>query len=289
MATSTVSKVSDNSTDANFIAWSKAISDAFIAFGWTRTADTGQINWGTVTRPVSGNVAQGYEVFAFNDTLQATAPYFLKIEYGSGGAVNNPGLWLTLGTGTNGAGSLSGTVTARLQVAAPSNVNATHVCKFAGDNSRFVCALWPEYNSASNHIAFGIERTHNADGDDTATAAVLFAATASIKNIMVCPNAGTGGAPTAETSFGTLTPISASSVRGTNFGLFYIYPFLGPALNPIRNAAVYFNAEITANMEISGSLYGEAHNLYTIGGSTGGYSRGSGTDNTNSRLAIRYD
>lgn len=289
MGTSTVSKVCDNSTDANFISWAKAISDAFIAFGWTRTADTGQINWGTVTRPLSGNTAQGYEIFALNDTLQATAPFYLKIEYGSGSSTNNPGLWLTLGTGTNGAGALSGTTTARLQVGCPSSVNAVQTCKFAGDNNRFVCALWPEYNNASNLIAFGIERTHDGDGDDTDTAAVVFAVTTSIKNVMVCPTAGTGAAPATESALGVLTPTAASSVRGTAFGLFYIYPFLGPALNPLRNAAVYFNGEITANLEISADLYGIAHNLYTIGGSSGSYSRGSSSDNTNSRLAIRYE
>jgi hypothetical protein len=289
MATATVNKIYDNSSDANFVSWAQAISTQLAAMGWVQTADTGQINWGTVTRPTATNTAQGYEVWRLDDTLQATKPFFAKIEYGSGSSANHPAVWITVGTGTNGAGTLTGTVTARQQLAAGGNIAAAQVCKFSGANNRFVCALAPEYNNAANMIAFGFERTHDSAGADTGTALIFFGIGGSTKVVMVCPEAGTGAAPATENGFGCLTPLSATSVRGTEFGVFPVFPFLGKMLNPLRNLVVYFNNEITANLNITATHYGTAHTFYTVGGSVGSYSRGSGSDSTASRPALRFE
>ena len=52
MTAITTSTYPDNSTDANFRLWSKAISDS-IGTAWTQTSDSGQINFATVTRPLA--------------------------------------------------------------------------------------------------------------------------------------------------------------------------------------------------------------------------------------------
>lgn len=289
MATATVSKFYDNSIDANFISWAKTISDQFTAFGWTKVADTGNINWASMTRPTGANTAQGYEIWAPNDALQATDAFMLKIEYGGGASPLYPSIWVTMGNGSNGSGTLSGNVTARVQLQANGNVAAAQTMRFSGAANRFVCALAPEYNSAANMIALGFERTHDSTGADIAGGMCFFGIGSAVKTQSLCPSTGTGAAPASENSLGAMTPLSAASVRGTQFGVYPIFPFLGAMLNPLRNALVYFNNEITANVPVTATHYGVGTNLYTIGGSVGNFSRGTGSDAVNSRLAIRFE
>jgi hypothetical protein len=102
--------VSSFTTDAKFRTWGLAMSTAMQAAGFVKTADTGQINWVTVTKPVATNTQAGYEIYRFDDDLQATAPIFFRVGYGSGGTAsgNSPATWITIGTATDGAGTISG-------------------------------------------------------------------------------------------------------------------------------------------------------------------------------------
>src|SRR3954447_6998637 len=98
--------------DVQFRDCVQKIRDGITGLGWVRTSDTGQIDPTTVLKPAASTPA-GYDIFRFDDALQATAPFFLKIEYGLGSGTNVFGWWVTVGTGTNGAGSLIGNVNAR--------------------------------------------------------------------------------------------------------------------------------------------------------------------------------
>jgi hypothetical protein len=52
-----------------------------------------------------------YAVYRMADALQATAPIFMRITYGSGNFGTGtpvPAFWVTLGTGSNGAGVITG-------------------------------------------------------------------------------------------------------------------------------------------------------------------------------------
>jgi hypothetical protein len=211
------------------------------------------------------------------------------VEYGSGAGALFPSVWITAGVATTGAGALTGNTTVRQQLQANGSVSTAQVMKFAGSNNRFLCLLAPEFNSAQNAIFFAIERTHNDDGSDNDTGAALVFFGSGVKNQQLLPKAGTGAAPTVELGWGCITPLSASSVRGTDFGLFPVFPFLGRMLNPMKSVLVYFNAEITAGVPISASHYGGAMTLYTVGGATGNFSRGAGTDSANSRFAVRFE
>lgn len=110
----------DHTSAATFRAYGLAISNAIAAAGWVKTADTGQIDWATVANPGTNTVA-GYEIWRMADSLQATRPVFMKVEYGRN-QQGGPGIWLTVGTATDGAGTLSasgsfpGTLFNRVQV-----------------------------------------------------------------------------------------------------------------------------------------------------------------------------
>jgi len=109
MGTDTRQVVMLQTTDAEFRTWVAAMIDQLNDIGLTQTADTGQINTTTVLKPAGVSASQGYAIFRFNDALQATAPIYLKIEFGSGaGAATNPQIWTTWSSATDGAGTLGG-------------------------------------------------------------------------------------------------------------------------------------------------------------------------------------
>lgn len=111
MGTSTFSNSFSNSTDALFRSWGKAFTDALDAAGFTRAADTGQVNWATVTAPLASNTVAGYAIYYLNDSLHATAPVYVRFEFGTGffsGGVAYPRVNVIVGKSTNGAGVLAG-------------------------------------------------------------------------------------------------------------------------------------------------------------------------------------
>jgi hypothetical protein len=110
MTTQTWSTVIDHSSDANFRIWGNELKTKLAAAGLVQTADTGQINWVTVTRPAT-NTDAGYEIWRMNDTQQATAPIFFKIFYGTANGAGTPRIRVQMGQGSNGSGTLTGIVT----------------------------------------------------------------------------------------------------------------------------------------------------------------------------------
>lgn len=108
MATNFYDTILESTTDAQFRSWGLAFHNSLIAVGLTNTADTGQIDFTTVLIPAPG-ASGGYKIYRFNDALQASAPIFIRIDYGidaSGAAV--PQMWVQIGTATDGAGTLTG-------------------------------------------------------------------------------------------------------------------------------------------------------------------------------------
>jgi hypothetical protein len=155
------------STDAGFRTWAQKIHDALTAIGLTQTADTGQINLSTVTRPGSNDTAGGYEIWRFNDTLQATYPIFIKIEYGMNTvASNQPSLWITVGTGSNGSGTISGNPIARRQFAISAATNSDGESGFTYVDGVFAFALHGQIDVNTGRGGhFLLERFRDRDGN----------------------------------------------------------------------------------------------------------------------------
>ena len=111
MATSVWSTPLDHSSNAGFQAWYGELLAQLIAINaalFVQHTDTGQLGAGAA-RPAI-NTAAGYWIFKFDD---GQTILYLKIEPGTGGSAAVPMIWLTVGTGTNGAGTLTGIVTTR--------------------------------------------------------------------------------------------------------------------------------------------------------------------------------
>jgi hypothetical protein len=293
MAAVTMDLVLSNSTDATFRGWGKAISDRLAAFGSVKTADTGQIDWTTVLTPNTSSQMRGYEVWRMADALQAQAPVFMKIEYGSGGLTVAPGLAVTLATGSNGAGTLAGQVGARVALVTSTDMTtAPWRCVFSGDPGRLGFCLAVNKDDPSNCTWLVVERTKDASGADTAEGVFRCGMATISPHQQLLPF--TGIIPPQEMSIGCMGPGAGTGALGSEVVLYPINPFNIEMKNPIRGAAGYFKADIPQDYTVQGNLYGLTQTFYTIGHAvcgpftrpTGGYS-GSGA--TWNGLALRYE
>ena len=112
----------DQTTDVAYRAWVTEFINALTSGAWSlggvqfsafqQTADTGQLTsaaLSTAVRPAI-NTATGYVVMKFTDTQAPLCNIFIKIEFGSGNPNTNPSIWFTVGTQTDGAGTIGGTI-----------------------------------------------------------------------------------------------------------------------------------------------------------------------------------
>ena len=170
MANSIFSATMSNATTATFRAWGSALSSQ-IAKMLTRVVQTGDIDWATVTTPITATTFAGSEVYRFNDALQSTAPLFLKFEYGTGANLVSSGLRLTVGKSADGAGNIGGVLLAATTVAGYSGALAPSNCYTSGVGSWFALSLAPAENGGGSLLY--IERSVNSGGTPTGDALLV--------------------------------------------------------------------------------------------------------------------
>ena len=132
MSRELISTTQDYSVQANWTAWADGIHNAILNRGWLATSDTGQVNTATVTVPTSGADA-GYRLYKTNDGVGDQ--FFLKIVYGRSTSVRHPSSKWQLGTGSDGAGNLTGNLSNTFHMIGPLNDPGTVVWRalVAGD------------------------------------------------------------------------------------------------------------------------------------------------------------
>jgi hypothetical protein len=138
MTTAAWSSQPSSTNDTTYRQAGSELSARLATVGLVQTADTGQINWATVTWPPNNTVG-GYEIWRFNDALQGTNPIFIKINYGTGNSSSPYPLRLTVqvGQGSNGSGTLTGTLSAANVIQQDNNPVGTsavnsYLCHVAG-------------------------------------------------------------------------------------------------------------------------------------------------------------
>lgn len=161
------------SGNVDFQTWCQGIHAQLAACGMVQTADTGQINNTTVARPAGTNASAGYEIWRFNDTTatngQTTNPLYFKLEYGTYTSNTAPSLWTTVGTGSDGAGNITGATIPRQQHTAGTTYagaqSNTSYC--SGDGGRL--ALYTNVDQAIGASAYAlfIDRFRDATGTPT--------------------------------------------------------------------------------------------------------------------------
>lgn len=183
MATANPLTVLDNSTDAGFRAWITEHRDLLLTGGaLAQTADTGQIDFGTVVRPPTNTDAAPL-LLRFTDALQATAPYILAVYYGTDSVATRGRIRVAIGTGTNGSGALTGTILAATTItntsviaAAATTAMESPACGLPGEIA-VAHKLGGASGGASQSVLWnliGLSRTINHAGVQTAEGLVVY-------------------------------------------------------------------------------------------------------------------
>lgn len=264
MATSTANLVYDNSTITNFKQWGSGISAGILSVGWTQTTDTGQVNWSTIaTVPASTTV---YEVWKSSDGLSSTLPIFIKIGYGfSTTAIR---IQISAGTGSDGAGNLTGVLlTSQPWVAAPFTVAnqgaTTFPCYFAGNGGNLYMYLWSSTLSIS--VCMLVERSKDATGASTGDYFTVIQMGANNSS-----NSGSAFQQTVKSSGLSLRDtgiigvgITSGSATGSAFGTvaaYPVFPNIGKVGNPLLGLMTAYVTDIGNNSTVTvASMYGSTH------------------------------
>lgn len=125
-------------------AFIKQVHDALIAAGLVLVADSGDMD--PLSLPAYSSTASnvyGYFIYRFGDSLHATVPIYIKIAWATGSTTNSIGVLATIsiGTATDGAGTLTGATTVNPATLAASTTTADpnpFDCYVGGDASMLV-------------------------------------------------------------------------------------------------------------------------------------------------------
>lgn len=271
MATDTRTFSNTLSDDATFRTWGSSVAASLQAAALTKTSDTGQIDWTTVTRPTTANTFGGYEIYKFTtDTKLADLGCYIKLEYGVGSATTRAALAVTVGTGTDGAGTLTGQVTTRTAFTpADSPFGSTPTYCSGGDGR--VAAIFNTSaggSTAGGNFLLVVERTRNSEGSLTAD------------GIMVFASGGTSGS-NYSSLFAYITSSTVTELANNRIGSFlqdrtgnYLDSFTlstvhavnrNQLINPFVGIVLYYHSDLVRLQPISVSLYGTARNYLPIG------------------------
>lgn len=162
-------------TFANVAAWRtaiQAIQASLIAAGAVLTSDTGQIDSSTTpsVTPASTNTSIGYNIYRFSDTLQATKPVYIRLDYATGAVATAFVLRVQVGTGTDGAGTLTGQTAAQtiLSAGAGATPSATF---YASCGTDYIAFAWGF--SLTSFFTFVVGRMKDDTGADTGEGVII--------------------------------------------------------------------------------------------------------------------
>lgn len=290
----------NNSTDADFRAWVQFIEDTLVTTGgWVVTGDTGQMTISTASHPTAVNQKVGFRLYRMADTLQATAPVYMRLDYGSCAAsAGEPAFWITIGTGSDGAGNITGllfnggaSATATLQT----NITGTNACDSYGSASTSRVHLLMFVRSGGNDLlVFSLERSKDTNGNDTADGLIMVYNSTSngvdrCQYLLCTP----GSQPPIEAGISMILSNQSASSFSSNVGVGIAIPFKGIAQQPGTGFVAVDSGDFIAEATISFSLYG-ATRTYQLGNTaTNQLSIPGGNTTTiirsNTRVGIRYD
>lgn len=293
-----------NGTNTEFRVWGQAFGNCLANCGWTKATGVGtQIDWTTVAAPTTVSESKGYEIWQMGDALQATAPIYVKIEYGSSaGSSLYPGTWWTLGAGANSSGNITGNTSGRIVLHQGSYYGSNIAWYSSGDTDRF-SYVWGNGDGVRGRATMmGIERLVDANGTPTNNGAVLlYANGSSVLSIAWTPTLGNVTA--VESTWGCFSPPSNSTTLGANstaFGLpgggqtLSVHPVF-PAggtfkvgfMNPTTLFMGYFNNDFPALTLATINVYGNNHTYLPLGNTpiTSASARGG----ARSAVMVRWD
>ena len=315
MSIQTLSVAPTNSTDATFRAWGSAVSGALAAAGLVQTTDTGQINWSTVLKPTTSSQSRGYEIWRFSDSLQSTRPVFVRVDYGSAQyATNTPGLYLSIGTATDGAGLLLSTASMPNSTlwspgnpALPFSIAQSGPVFFGNGNdystttsnplyvasdggSSVMVAGW--YNAAGSAYptqtggCFLVERTRDPDGTPNGDGLLVLRHSATAtpytvfhmlgKALSFWGGAGGVGAPVLHGGKQGIAPVSG--LVGSTLNTYPVFTGVSPQMNgPSKHLVAVYSGDQSVNTQFDVTVYNTSMTFRSMGTHASGWSNEGGS------------
>lgn len=290
-------------TDAWFRQY-KNLSDALTAAGFPKTADTGQVDWTTVTAPGT-NTYTAYEIRRFDDADQSLHPIFLRIDYAYGQQTQfYPRVQIRVGTGSDGAGNLTGPIGSTLNVTL-SGTTTDRDWLFGADESGFAIIAGP--TSVIARMFLGIERARNADGDTVPELLMIYWGNAT--NTFTSPSYDAPGLRVYDLVNGTTVtsdgiPVAYwrdLSTTGDTLAIGMYYPFgviqmptrLGTIRNKLMIGVAYFDFSDESVLDVprftTADIYSYRLELKESSGSGGAFGIGpSGSSTTASDSPVAF-
>jgi hypothetical protein len=288
-----------NTLLADFQGWVMFIHNLLVTNGgWIQTADTGQMTTPPAAAPSAANQQTCYAVYRMNDALQGTAPIFMRIAYGSsnfGTGTPVPAFWVTLGTGSNGAGVITGIFyngQANLNSTVSASINATSLCNSYGsaDVDRVHLLMFVRAG-ADDCMFFSLERTKDATGATNSDGVVMIWGRGALNQIQYLMR--TGAIPPVENGLSVIMSNLATSAFSANVGIGLPIPMKGFAMPPGTGIVLVNGSDFVAEANFQMVLYG-AVRTYQTGNSSNAQAQVALGNNTLSnravtRVGIRYD
>lgn len=208
MATASITNTLNWGTDAGLRISLQELYDLITTTGLVQTADTGQIDRFTATATYVANTVFGYFMFKTNDGF---VDIYLKVGFAWGNSSTRWGIYSEVGTGTNGAGTITGAV----NISNTNTNNDTLTTSLASRACGITGCYWVEYRGGANstlpHFFFSIMRFCGATGLPNDNGYVVYMMNKG--SGLGCGQVtfdGVGGATLAGTTFGYCpTPILA--------------------------------------------------------------------------------
>ena len=301
MATNTSTAAPTNAANA-IATWAGFVETCIVTTaGWTVTADTGQTAPAALTTPGAINTSAGYRVYS-SATLSGMT-MFLKVEYGSSNtAASSPAMWWTVGTGSNGTGSITGTLINRVQLSSSTAAATLFTSYFSGDSARLQFGLWAGDNintvafaTATNQIFVTLERTKNSSGADT-NAGVYMGWQTCQGGTGVGAGSNNMGSLTTQTIpiledlFRTSLNSTNTTMNQGNTGGVSLPIYFSPAPNYAGLGVVLgWAADIAKYSQFNVTLYGVAHNYIWIPATTASIGQSGSVASGTGVWGLRYE
>ena len=315
MATRTSSTITSLMTGTNIQVIAQFVEDTLVTTGgWLVSTETGNTLPSALTIPTAANQKKGFRVYKTNDGI--SPQIFVRIDYGSGPASSTYdfGMWITIGTGSDGAGNLTGvicngggSIQPSICSANPTLIgsNASVRCYGSADTGRVTLALFVDA-ATGNSTIFSLERSRNSAGVITGTGLLMVGTTggatsfpfafnslsANVTGHIYLITAG-GSQPTAENGLNFILTANNPSETFTpgDIGVGILIPFKGVAQQPGLNWLVCNSSDISSEGFISTVIYGSSYSYQHLGALRPGraLSGGSPGTDTNLRCLMRYD
>lgn len=278
-------------TDSEFRALIQFIANTLESGGVTKTADTGQIDPLTATFPGTNSTSAGYEIREFTDALAGTDPVVMRIDYRRGVVTNRSELGITLGTGSDGSGNITGVEMAAVNFEL-NNSTQSAACHISAETNRF--SILFHASGSVNGSRLGIERTLDTNGNVTnAGLLVQHAASNSYTQRFINYQGTNPAVDTSSIGGGCLPPASQTTGLHSN-GNVAVYPNfffgVGETLVPGKNFVGGFVTDFTVGNQYTVSLLGTDHNmLFGAQATSGGLARMNVPNHGVFGLLMRYE